>query len=251
LLIFLVPCCCTAKIPAAAKTLQQSQDASPTLSQDDVLAMVKSGLAAEVIIAKLQRSTCTCDVSATELNRLKSEGVPDDVLLAMINAARPGRNDSRAITIPRDTVVEIESAYRINSQEIAAGEAITFRVVNPVKIGDAIVIEPGAIATGRVTQAKRGAHFGRAGRLVWHLENVLAVDGTKVPIKSQGRVVGDSKGAKVATQIVLTGALLWPIAPIALLHGLKRGENAYIPQGRRFEALVSGDTTIHRKVIPN
>jgi hypothetical protein len=57
-------------------------------------------------------------------------------------------------------------------------------------------------------------------------------------------VVGDSKGAKVATRAVVTAALLWPIAPVALLHGFKRGENAYVAEGRRFEVTVSADTKV-------
>jgi hypothetical protein len=53
--------------------------------------------------------------------------------------------------------------------------------------------------------------------------------------------VGDSKGAKVATQMVLTAALLPLIAPVALLHGFKRGENAILPAGKRFEVLTLGE----------
>jgi hypothetical protein len=52
---------------------------------------------------------------------------------------------------------------------------------------------------------------------------------------------GDSKGAKVATRIALTGVLLGPLAPVALLHGFKRGENAFIPAGKRFAVFVQGD----------
>jgi len=76
------------------------------------------------------------------------------------------------------------------------------------------------------------------------METVNAVDDSRVPIQAAGRVVGDSKGAKVATRMVLTGALLWPIAPVALLHGFKRGGNAYVAQGRRYEVIVSADSTV-------
>ena len=153
-------------------------------------------------------------------------------------------SDGVVVTIPRGTVVEIETAYRVSSQEIKAGEALSFRVVNPVRVGENTVIAVGAVATGRVVRASRGGHFGRAGRLVWTMETVNAVDDSRVPIQASGRVVGDSKGAKVATRMVLTGALLWPVAPVALLHGFKRGGNAYVAQGRRYEVTVSADTTV-------
>jgi hypothetical protein len=152
--------------------------------------------------------------------------------------------ESQTVIIPRGTIIEIETAYRISSQEVKAGEAISFKVVNPVRVGTNTVIAAGSIATGRIVKATRGGHFGRAGRLVWTMETVNAIDDSRVPIQAAGRVVGDSKGAKVATRAVVTAALLWPIAPVALLHGFKRGENAYVAEGRRFEVTVSADTKV-------
>src|SRR5215470_10798014 len=228
----------------AAKSLQQEQEPGKPLTNQDVINLVKSNLAPDVIAAQLQRSGCDCVVSGVELERLKAENVPDQVLLAMIRANKPASGESRALTIPRGTVVDIETAYRISSQETEPGEAITFKVVNPVRIGENTVIAAGAIATGRVVTATRGGHFGKAGRLAWTMETVNAVDDSRIPIQANGRLVGDSKGAKVATQVAITAALLWPIAPVALLHGFKRGENAYLAQGRRFEVTVSADTVV-------
>lgn len=236
---------CGLLLSVAAKTLQQSQTIVPTLTTDEIQALIKSGAKTEIVVARLQQSICRCDVSATAIQQLKSNGVSDEIITAMIAATRPIlRTERHVVMIPKDTTIEIEAAYRISSQEIRAGEAISFHVVDPVIIGDLCAIQTGSIATARVVKSTRGAHFGRAGRITWYMENVLAVDGTKVPIQSDGRAVGDSKGAKVATQIVITGALLGPFAPIALLHGFKRGENAYIPQGRRFRAVVTTDTTV-------
>jgi hypothetical protein len=44
--------------------------------------------------------------------------------------------------------------------------------------------------------------------------------------------------------MILTGALLPLVAPVALLHGFKRGENALIPAGKRFEVSVSNDAAV-------
>jgi hypothetical protein len=66
-----------------------------------------------------------------------------------------------------------------------------------------------------------------------------------VPLDSAGHVVGDSHGAKVATQMVITGALLWPVAPVVLLHGFKRGENAFVPEGKRFNVVVRGGASVN------
>jgi len=81
--------------------------------------------------------------------------------------------------------------------------------------------------------------------LVWTMQTVTAVDGSQIPLRtSQVRLRGDSKSAKVATAMIITGALLPLIAPVALLHGFKRGENAYIPAGKRYSVYVEGTSTV-------
>jgi hypothetical protein len=128
-------------------------------------------------------------------------------------------------------------------------DQISFRVVNPIKVNGVTLIEQGAIATGRIEKAKRGGHFGKAGLLVWTMQTVTAVDGSQIPLRiSQVRLRGDSKSAKVATAMIITGALLPLIAPVALLHGFKRGENAYIPAGKRYSVYVEGNPTLRTPV---
>ena len=232
----------------AAKNVQASDAAAAPLTNPDVLALLEAKLAPDVIVAKIKSARCDFDTSPTALQQLKAQGVADEVLVAMVEApkaaAAPGSATRVTLKIPAGTVVEIEAAYQISSQEVKAGEALSFRVVNPVKVGGVVVVEPGATATGRVVKASRGGHFGRAGRLAWTMQDVTAADGTRVPVAFSGRAVGDSKGAKVATQMVLTGLALPLIAPVALLHGFKRGENAYLPAGKRFEIVVRGDTVV-------
>ncbi|HEX8475216.1 MAG TPA: hypothetical protein VF666_14395 [Pyrinomonadaceae bacterium] len=240
----------------AAKSVQTSQASAASLGNGDVLEMVKGKLAPDVIIAKIKSSASHFDTAPAALQQLKAEGVSDAVIVAMVLAAgerganRAARVASESprrvgVKIPKGLVVEVETAYRVNSQEVREGDAISFRVVNPLKVDGAIVIEAGATATARITKASRGGHFGRAGRLAWSMQEVTAVDGSRVPLELGGRVVGDSKGAKVATQTVVMGVLLGPFAPLSLLHGFKRGENASIPAGKRFEVFVRSEATVN------
>lgn len=243
----------------AAKIVQPTQPAAAaTLSNRDVVEMVGAKTEAEIILAKIKASDSNFDTSPDALRQLKADGVPDEIILAMIFA-----NDGRlaasrlvspsasaekfAVKVPGGTIVEIETAYDISSQQVRAGDAISFRVVNPVKVNGAVVVAPGATATARIVKASRGGHFGRAGRLAWNMIEVTAVDGSRIPIQLSGRAVGDSKGAKVAARTVVTGLLLGPAAPLALLHGFKRGENAVIPQGKRFEVTVQGDASVQAR----
>ena len=167
------------------------------------------------------------------------------------NAGLPGFSQHRQtepLQIPDGTLVEIEAPYRINSKEFKPNDEISFRVINPIKINGLTVIEQGANATGRIEKSKRGGHFGKAGLLVWSMQTVTAVDGSQVPLRTaQERLRGDSKAAKVATQMIITGALLPFIAPVALLYGFKRGKDAFIPAGKRYDVFVNGPAVVRVK----
>jgi hypothetical protein len=251
LLIQALPLAAGAPFRVAAGSIQPSQESDTTLSNRDVLEMVRAHLSSEIIVAKIKASACDFETTPAVLQQLKMEGVPDAVLLAMVMA--PGANRGRAsagsaksvaLKIPFGTIVEVESAFTVTSQEVRTGDAISFRVVYPVMVDGRTVIAPGATATARVVRASRGGHFGKAGRLAWNMEYVTAVDGTKIPLQSPGRIVGDSKAAKVVTQTILTGAVFWVIAPVALLHGFKRGENAILPAGKRYDVIVQEGATV-------
>ena len=236
--------------PPAPPPPQAAQPARP-LTNDDVLRMLEAKLAPEVVVEQLKESSCDFDTSPEALGRLKGAGVPDALLLLMVMSpkcaapAAPAPARRVAVQVPAGTPVELEAAYTINSQLVRAGDAVSFRVVNPVIVGGQVVIEKGAAATALVTKAERGGHFGRAGRLAWSVKEVTAADGTRIPVQFSGRTVGDSKGGKVATRMILTGAVFWFAPPVALLHGFKRGRNAIVPEGKRFDAAVSGAATVN------
>jgi hypothetical protein len=244
-----------APAPKIVRVVQSSQAPANVLRNDDVLALLRARLAPETVVARIKNSACDFDTAPGTLQKLRADGVPDSIILAMatapkgVPAAPPAADPPQpprmvGVKIPDGTVLEVETAYAVSSQDVKAGDAISFRVVNPLVVDGATVIRQGATATGRVVRAKRGGHFGRAGRLAWSMQDVTAADGARLPLRFSGRVVGDSKGAKVATRVAITGVILWPIAPVALLHGFKRGKNAYLPAGKRFEVAVQGDALV-------
>jgi hypothetical protein len=150
-----------------------------------------------------------------------------------------------AVKIPDGTPIEVEAPYMYRSMDFKPNDRISFRVVDPVKVDGFTLVEQGANATGRIERAKRGGHWGKAGLLVWTMQSVTAVDGSQIPVRPTSvRLRGDSKGAKVATQMIITGALMPLIAPVALLHGFKRGHDAFIPQGKRYSMVVNGDAAV-------
>ncbi len=168
------------------------------------------------------------------------------------------------LKIPAGTTIEVEVAYTVNSLDVKPGERISFRVLIPIMIDGMTVIERDALVTARITSAKRGGHWGKAGKLIWSMEDVVAVDNTRIPlapetalgdklwsletktvtkqpVKAQGSVKGTSHVGEVATMAAVSGVLF---PPLALLHGFKRGENAILREGRRYVVAVGRDATV-------
>jgi hypothetical protein len=240
----------------AAKSIQASQPSATSLSNQDVLRMAEADFTTETIIAQIKSAPCNFATTPAALQQLKDEGVPDAVILAMVMSPKNSPTDSQSanpsetqksiqMKIPNGLIVQVEAPFDINSQYFRKGDKISFRVVNPVKVEGIVVIAPGATATAQVTLAERGGHFGRAGRIAWAMQDVAAVDGTRIPLQASGRIVGDSHGAKV-----ILGSLAFGLfAPVGLLAGgFKRGENAIIPAGKRLEVSTQGETTINSTV---
>ncbi len=159
---------------------------------------------------------------------------------AIAQAASP-----TALRVPDGTLIEIEAPYTLSSMDFKTNDKISFHVVDPVKVNGITVIEQGATATGRVDKSKRGGHFGKAGIFVWTMQTVTAVDGLQIPLRlSPQRLKGDSKGGQVATAMIIGGVLLGPAAPLVLLHGFKRGKDAFIPAGKRYSVFVATDSAV-------
>ena len=160
----------------------------------------------------------------------------------------------REIKIPAGTALDIQATHAVSSMEARVGDLISFRVLVPVKVDDVIVIGNGALVTARIVKAKRAGHWGKAGKLGWIMQDVVAVDLTRVSLTgspdvpaSQQGITGQSHGGEVATKTAVMGALLAPtvvLAPLALMHGFKRGEQAVLPEGKRLVVYVQKDTIV-------
>jgi hypothetical protein len=161
----------------------------------------------------------------------------------------------REVKIPAGTPIDIEVTHLVSSMDAKPGDLLSFRVLVPIKIDDAIVIPAKALVTARLVKAKRAGHWGKAGKLVWTMQDVVAVDLSRVALMAnpdfpngQQGVTGQSHGAEVATKTAVMGALLAPtvvLAPLALMQGFKRGEQAVLPEGKRFVVYVLKETIVH------
>jgi hypothetical protein len=72
------------------------------ITNQDVVGMVKAGLSAEIVAAKVKNSTCKCDTSPAALADLKTSNVPDSVILAIVQSAASPVNKPSGLTNIRD-----------------------------------------------------------------------------------------------------------------------------------------------------
>lgn len=199
-----------------------------------------------LILAYLLLVSTVCAQSPTS-----SSGAANSIQPSPPESATPLQPPTRELKIPAGTPLEIEAAYTVNSQYVRPEELISFRVLVPIKVDGFTVIEKYSLVSGRVVQAKRGGHWGKAGKLSWVMQDVVAVDLTRVQLQAvrdmpagTNRIAGTSHGGQVAAQIAIAAPLMLFAAPLALTAGFKRGENAVLPEGKRFIVYVKTDTIV-------
>lgn len=233
--------------PSTAAKSQTAQSTAPALTNKDILEMMKAGLAADIIVAKIKSSETNFDTSPTALGELKAASVPDSVILAMVKGPAPAAENVPAdgiVNVPDGTEVEIQLTNNASGEELKIGDVVDFVVVAPVQLSGLTIFEKGAGGRARITTAKRAGHWGKAGKLEWAMQDLMATDGNRIPARFTQRHIGDSKGGTVAVAAVATTVFL---GPLGLLWGLKKGKPAIIPAGNRYSVFVHGDVKIKGK----
>ena len=220
----------------------------------DVIRMVEDNVKAGVIIANILTSHCNFDLFPPVLRDLRRRGVPDTVILAMKMApngppalidVNPPKARPPSVTIPSGTVVEVETATATSSRNAPAGTSITFLVTRGVYVNKVLVIERGAVARAHVVKSQPARLLGRAGMIAWELEYVVGVDGSRIPIELKGKQNGTNRTAALAAGGVATGALVFPYSsPVALIWGLKKGDEAVLRGSRVFNATVKSNSAV-------
>jgi hypothetical protein len=224
------------------------------MRNSDVIRMVEDSVKPGVIIANILTSSCNFDIFPPVLRDLRRRGVPDTVIVAMKMAPNgpPALRNVDApkvrppsVTIPAGTVVEVETATATSSRNAPAGTRITFLVTKHVYVNKVLVIERGAVARAHVVKSHPARLLGRAGMIAWELEYVVGVDGSQIPIELKGKQSGANRTAALAAGGVATGALVFPYSsPVALIWGLKKGDEAVLRGSRVFNATVTSNAAV-------
>jgi hypothetical protein len=237
-------------------TEAQTPNTAPVLvlRNNDILQMVADGVSSSEIVHRIETSSCNFDIFPPVLRDLRRRGVPEVVLATMqaVPVGPPARQSKEVpesliaeVSIPSGATIEVESVVPTSSGKAQVGSPINFVVTKRVFVDNVLVIERGAVARGRVTKVKRASALGRAGMLAWEADFVTAVDGTRIPIQLTGEQRGANRSAVMAGGAAATAALIFPYSsPVALIWGLKKGDEAILRGSKVFFATLSSETRI-------
>lgn len=147
------------------------------------------------------------------------------------------------MTILAGTQVEVEVAQGVRPGDINEGGLIKFCVARPLIVDGAVVITAGTTATARIVE-KKVRQFGPPGLLARVEGQVIAVDGTPVPLRSVQSWVGDTRPEVPDAQTVVISSLFFPAGPIAVLYDCKRRGYTQVSREHRYHAITHKEVTV-------
>ena len=106
--------------------------------------MNKAGLSSGVLVAKIKTSVCNFDTSSAQLQQLKAAGVPDGVILAMVEAPVGG---AKPVVVTATPVEAVKPAPIVDAPAVAApsspGAVPETSAANlAIQTGSTVFIEP-------------------------------------------------------------------------------------------------------------
>lgn len=220
------------------------------LTNKDILELQKAGLPQQVVVAKIKSSQCNFDTSPSQLSQLKSAGLADSVILAMVEASAPASAAPpvnvpamahRKIVLEDNTPVHLVLSDNLSSASATTGQTISFEVSEDVIVEGIVVVPRESLAWGTVTDAQAKRRLGRAGHLDVNIDKVRLADGEKVLLSATSHAKGASHTAGMTAGIVATSLVVWPAAPFFLFM---HGHDVTIPKGTKIEAFINGDVTL-------
>ena len=153
----------------------------------------------------------------------------------------PVKHSAEGFPILEDgTPVRLSLARSLSSAESRVGDRVDFKVVDPVVLDGVTVVPKGALAWGKIAEAKRKRRLARGGKLAIEIDSVQLANSTRVRLRAVREAKGGEHTGLMSGAMVGTAIVFLPIAPVWLLM---HGKEAKIPEGTEITAYVNGDFT--------
>lgn len=133
------------------------------------------------------------------------------------------------------TGVQVKLLDELKSGSTPVGSAVHFQVAKDVCINGTVLIPNGAEAFGQVTESKKAAIFGQAGKLAFTCDYLVLPSGQQVALNPQPM---ENRGHDDRTATVMSAVLdNWA-------DGLTTGGNVKVKKGQEFTVYVDHDTAL-------
>jgi hypothetical protein len=129
--------------------------------------------------------------------------------LPTVDVPSPPAAADNCCTIPAGMIVAVEIGATLSSQVNKPGDKFPITLVEPIKIGDLIVVPVGAVGQGEVIHTAKKGGYGRAGEMLL-AARYLDYQGSHIPLRSLGFAVGHGKsgeGNALAVGFIVSGIL--------------------------------------------
>jgi hypothetical protein len=220
------------------------------LTNADIINMTTQGFDVGLIVKDIESSSTDFDASTQTLITLKSAGVDQSVLEAMLavqsakpsgtveavrgatptDPSQPDCSAKNGCLLKEGALVPLKFAADLNSKTAHEGDPVEFLLDDGLKVGTSIIVVKGAHAVATVTDAKKAGMMGKPGELSVQMQYLVS-GSNHVRIRGTKGREGDSKtGATVALSVLF--------GPIGLI---KHGKNVDIPAGTALTAYVDQD----------
>jgi hypothetical protein len=147
-----------------------------------------------------------------------------------------------AQVVPEATKVRVRLEQPLSSATAEEGQPVQLAVAEDVKVGDVVVIPRDAVVNGTVVQSVAKRRMGRTGKLDFSIDNIVAPDGGKMPVRYS--IVKKEGGSHaVSTGVVTAGVaiLFFPAAPFFLL---RKGKDTVFNKGMVYEVFTDAAYTL-------
>lgn len=147
----------------------------------------------------------------------------------------PAENSAvpRSVVMPEGTAVKLKLLHSLNSKTVVADDPLNFSLAEDVLVDGKIVVKAGAVAIGRVREAKSARTLGRGAELALDMQ-YLRVGQLRVPLRGFQARKGQAKTGDTIALVVAFG-----------LSGLfKHGSEIEVKEGSILTAYVDEDTPL-------
>jgi hypothetical protein len=217
------------------------------LRNADVLLMVRQGVKPDLIRQRILTSTCNFDIFPPVLADLRRRGVPDAVLQLMttvpngpprLSVPKEEKPTTANVKVPAGLAIKVETLYPISSAKFKEGNSVALAVIEPVYVDGVLVVARNTIAWAKILKLRKAGNLGRGGSLTWRMDEIRAVDGTKIPVQLSGAAIGSNNGPQMAAGVAATAAAIFPYtAPAAVVWAFTKGDDAVVRGSKRFVAV--------------